>query len=340
MSESGADQGSTIKEVAQRAGVSISTVSLVLNNRTNVRPETRERVQEAMDALGYIPRSAARMLVQGRTGNVGFVLRDEHFTRAEPFYTRVFLGAEFEADVVELYVLLATIPSPYDPSMHRPRFLRQKNIDGLLIAGKVDEAFLQDVQDLRIPAVLIDYVWGDFPCVTIDNHGGGMQAAQHLRERGHHRLAFVGADMTHPSLKARLDGFLQGVPADQAPQVFTAAAPPTRSTGQALGMELLHAEPRPTAVFCANDALAMGVMDSARQSGVRIPEDLAVLGFDDVEGAADTQPALTSIRVHKEQLGEVSLRALHDLIDTPPSRYPRGRSITSISVELIHRETT
>lgn len=132
---------STIRDVARAANVSISTVSLVLNNKGNVSEATRQRVLEVAQALGYKPSRAARDLSLQRTGNVGFVLREDHFTRSEPFYTYIFLGTEFEARLHNLYVLLTTIPRAYRKGEDTPRFLRERSIDGLLVAGKVSEDF-------------------------------------------------------------------------------------------------------------------------------------------------------------------------------------------------------
>ncbi len=298
----------TIRDVASQAGVSISTVSLVMNGAAAVRETTRERVLGAAAALGYVPRSAARQLARRQTGNVGFVLREDHFTRGEPFYTRIFLGSEFEARHAGVYVLLTTIPSAYTPQRDAPRFLRERNVDGLVVAGSVPAAFFEEAERVGVPLVLVDFEYNGYPSVTVDNAGGGVLAAEHLRARGHTRLAFAGAEPEHPSMQARLAGFRSAAGTSVA--VFQEAGNATRTAGRALGATLLAAPERPTAVFCANDALALGVLDAAKAEGLRVPDDLAIVGFDDVEGAGEASPGLTTLHVYKEQLGELALRLL------------------------------
>ena len=336
----------TIKDVAAEAEVSISTVSLVMNQKGYVSPDTKNRVLQAAHDLRYVPRSAARYLPSKRTGNVGFVLRNDHFTRSEPFYTRIFLGAEFEADIQNLYLLLATIPEAYAPAEHTPRFLREQNVDGLIVAGRVHPSFIHEAKSQGLPLVLVDFEADDLPAVVIDNQNGARAAVEHLLERGHERIAFVGADTDHPSLRARLEGYrlalgAAGLTSYTDHLVLTEAdAEPNRATGMRLATRLLEQEPFPTAVFCANDALALGVLDAAREHSVHVPDALAVVGFDDVEGAAHVHPALTTVRVLKEQLGEVALRYLSQLLDeTSPhtSPFERGEHVIRVPTELVVR---
>ncbi len=338
----------TITDVAAEAGVSISTVSLVMNEKGPVADETRRRVRTAATRLGYTPSRGARGLAAGRTGNFGFVLREDHFRRSEPFYTRIFLGAEFEARKQAVYVLLATVPEPYDPSADAPRFLLEHSVDGVLVAGRVDDGFLRSLAASRIPFVLADYAWDGAPAVSIDNEGGAAAVAGHLLTRDHVRAAFLGADPGHPSMDGRRDGFLRTMAGAGRPVedrlVVVGADDPSRATGVNLAGRLLdlpEAE-RPTAVFCANDALALGLMDGARERGLRVPDDIAVAGFDDVEGASLSTPALTTVRVFKEQIGEVALRLLTDRVGEGggTAHFERAPAVTRISTELVIRAST
>jgi LacI family transcriptional regulator len=319
-----------------------------MNGKGSVATGTRQRVRAVADRLGYSPSRSARGLAAGRTGNVGFVLRNDHFRSSEPFYTRIFLGAEFEARRQGVYVLLATIPDRYNPETDAPRFLQEHSVDGVVVAGRVDGAFLEALAVQRIPYVLADYAWQNAPAVAIDNAGGAASVAAHLVARGHRRAAFIGADPGHPSIEARRDGFLRAMADAGAPvadeHVVVGRSDPSRATGAQLAAALLGRPPsqRPTAVFCANDALALGVMDTARERGVQIPADLAVVGFDDVEGAGQAVPPLTTVRVFKEQLGEVALRLLAEQAPSGDraSRFERGPAVTHISTELIVRAST
>ncbi|HMB90655.1 MAG TPA: LacI family DNA-binding transcriptional regulator [Rhodothermales bacterium] len=338
----------TIKEVAAKAQVAISTVSLVMNDKGYVSDETRSRVLKAARQLGYIPTQAARQLAAQRTGNVGFVLRMDHFTRSEPFYTQIFLGTEFEAHKHNLYVLLTTIPETYVPGEHTPRFLRDQNVDGVLVAGKVDPAFLAEMEETGLPFVLIDFEYSKHPSVVIDNRNGARTAVDHLLERGHRRIAFLGADLQHPSLKARLEGYqlaltTSGVPLDQHLIVTTQDGEPNFMTGVALCDKLLACDPMPTAVFCANDALALGVLDRATRKGLHVPQDLAIVGFDDVPGGEHAFPQLTTVRVLKEQLGELAIRYLSELLETSATKqtqYERTTHTITVPTMLVVRESS
>lgn len=338
----------TITDVAAQAGVSISTVSLVINGKGAVAEATRQRVRSAAQRLGYTPSRSARGLAAGRTGNIGFVLREDHFRRSEPFYTRVFLGAEFEARRRRLYVLLATIPDVYDARAHTPRFLKEHSVDGVVVAGSVDDAFLESLAATGIPFLLADYAWPGATAVELDNEGGAASVAAHLVGSGHTSFGFVGSDLQHPSLAARQAGFARALAAAghalPAANVAVGGGPPDRRSGTDLAGTLLDREDRPTAVFCANDALALGFMEAAHARGLRVPEDVAVVGFDDVEAAALSTPTLSTVRVYKEQLGEVALGLLAERVgattaDGTAAGFERAPSTTRIATELVVRSS-
>ena len=334
----------TISDVAAQAGVSISTVSLVMNGKGAVADATRSRVQSAATRLGYTPSRTARGLAAGRTGNLGFVLREDHFRQSEPFYTRVFLGAEFEARRRGLYVLLSTVPERYDAA-HAPRFLQEHSVDGVVVAGRVDDAFLDALGRSGIPFVLADYARAGVASVQLDNEGGAALVAAHLLERGYTEAGFLSADRGHPSIAARCDGFTSAMAAAgravSPGRVVTASGAADRPAGARLGAALLDGADRPQAVFCGNDALALGLLDAARERGLQVPADLAVVGFDDVEGAALATPPLTTVRVYKEQLGEVALGLLaeHAVPNTAAetARFDRAPSVTRIATDLVVR---
>ena len=172
----------TIKDVASRAGVSLSTVSLVLNNKHNVSEETRLKVQQTIDELKYHPRRVARGLASKTTGNIGFIVTENHFSRAEPFYTKVFLGTEFEARQHDYYVLLTTVKKSFRRSQHIPRFLLEKNVDGVILAGTIPTSLIDYIRETDLPFVMVDYLPKSGPCsaVLIDNFEGAYRAVTHL----------------------------------------------------------------------------------------------------------------------------------------------------------------
>ncbi len=336
----------TITDVAAEAGVSISTVSLVMNGKGAVADATRSRVQTAATRLGYTPSRTARGLAAGRTGNLGFVLREDHFCQSEPFYTRVFLGAEFEARRRGLYVLLSTVPPRYRPDA-APRFLQEHTVDGIVVAGRVDDAFLDALGASGIPFVLADYAWHGAASVQLDNEGGAALVAAHLLAQGHTRAGFLTADRDHPSMAARCTGFTAAMAAAghaiPDARIATSTGPANRLAGADLAARLLDGPDRPTAVFCANDALALGFLDAARARGLDVPADVAVVGFDDVEGAALAETPLTTVRVYKEQLGEVALGMLAERSLAAPdaaaeaARFARAPAVTRIATDLVVR---
>ncbi|MCB0748701.1 MAG: LacI family DNA-binding transcriptional regulator, partial [Ignavibacteriae bacterium] len=147
----------TIKDVAKHAGVSIATVSLVINNNTRISSETKRKVLRSIKTLNYHPSRSARDLVSKKTGNIGFLLTDDHFLRTEPFYTKIFLGTEFEARDGEYYVLLSTVNSNFTDKDPLPRFVLEKSVDGIIIAGKVPQNLIDRISSLEIPIVFVDY---------------------------------------------------------------------------------------------------------------------------------------------------------------------------------------
>ena len=159
----------TIKDVAKKANVSTATVSLVIQGHERISEPTRKKVRKAIRDLEYYPSRSARDLVSRKTGNIGFVLTEDHFLKTEPFYTQIFLGTEFEARQHPYYVLLATISTEFTKNDVLPRFINEQSVDGLIIAGKVSAAFLDKIERYSLPIVFIDYYpeRGDYPAVLI-----------------------------------------------------------------------------------------------------------------------------------------------------------------------------
>lgn len=338
----------TIQDVARHANASISTVSNVINGKGYASESKRREILRSVEILGYVPSASARNLALARTHNIGFVLREAHFTHSEPFYTRIFLGAEFESRKHDHYVLLATIPEEYHAGVDTPRFVRERNVDGVIVAGKVDIAFIEELVSVGLPFILVDFSHADYPCLSIDNRGGVLEAVSFLIEkRGHRRIAFLGADMTHPSIRERLQGyrialFQAGISLNEEHVLTLDSASPTHETGFRLADRFFQMSERPTAVFCVNDAMALGFMRYAHEHGYRIPEDVALIGFDDVDGAVFASPPLTTVRVFKEQFGEMAMRQLIDKVEGSSRsdgsyRYDRTTERLILSTELVVR---
>lgn len=329
----------TIKDVARKAGLSISTVSLVINNKGNVGEETRKKVLKTIEELGYYPARSAKNLASRRTWNIGFILTEEHFSRSEPFYTKIFIGTELESRKHNYYVLLTTIPSQFSRSSI-PRFLLENNVDGVIFAGKVSQKYLQYVEEIGLPYILVDY---DLPgrkvsAVMIDNVRGGEIATEHLISLGYKKIAFIGGDIEHPSIRGRLEGYkiaLEKAGINCEEDLCIVDEPDTRMINGYKACEKLLAKFKPEAIFAANDAMAIGCIRFLKEKGIKIPDEVAMVGFDDIEACIHIEPRLTTVRIDKEELGIIAVRRLIELMSTPEI----GISRTYVPVELVIRES-
>ena len=311
----------TIKDVAEKAGVSLSTVSLVINRKKNVSEQMVRKVQRAIVDLNYHPRRTAQGLASKRTGNIGFILSDNHFSRAEPFYTKIFLGSEFEARNHNYYILLTTVQ---DKSNRKtiPRFLLERNVDGVIVAGKVPATLLDIMQDYQLPILFIDYLpskdIGKYSAVLIDNEDGALQAVSYLIKLGHEKIAFIAGDIKHPSIRSRFEGYKKAIiNSDIAfnenlivcDEPYTAAI-----NGYNAMCKLFRIRHEFTAIFAANDAMAFGCLKCLKEKAIKVPEDVSLVGFDDVDIANQMEPHLTTIRVNKEEIGAIAVKNIVDMI--------------------------
>ncbi len=328
----------TIKDVARESGFSLSTVSLVINDRGYVSPETRQKILEVVERLGYHPTRSARGLASRPSGNIGFVLTEDHFSQAEPFYTKIFLGTEFEARDLNYYILLTTVASEFS-RVQTPRFLLERNVDGVVIAGKVSPKLIEHVESFGIPIILVDYELKRrrYSAVLIDNRAGARLAVRHLLETGRTAIGFLGGDVEHPSIAERLEGYRDTIGDAGREELVSAAEPETRITsGFAAMQEFWSRGLRPDAIFAANDAMAIGAVQFLRQQGARIPEDVAVIGFDDIESCSVMEPPLSSIRVFKEEMGKIAVQRLVDMITAKSTTVVT----THVPVELVVRASS
>ncbi|MGH7494179.1 MAG: LacI family DNA-binding transcriptional regulator [bacterium] len=333
---------STIRDVAKKAGVAISTASLVINDRPNVNPETKERVLQAIRELDFHPRRHARALASQKTGNIGFILTEEHFSLAEPFYTKIFLGTEFESRKFNYYILLTTVPSSFRVESDLPRFLRERNVDGILFAGRVPLALAQHVRELGLPHVFIDFSprHKTSNVVMMDNLIGATQAVRHLLALGHRQIAFIGGDISHPSIASRREGYQQTMAQARLPVSTEYISCEEKDTGNVDGQhavqKLVDRRVPYSAIFAANDAMAIGAMQVLQEIGRKIPAEISLVGFDDIEACILVQPSLTTVRVDKEELGAIATRRLVEMIET--KKELSGKVFSP--VELVVRQST
>ncbi len=302
----------TIRDVAARAGVSQPTASLVLGRHPTARvaAATRERVLAAAEALGYRPNVVARSLARGRSFALGVVVPDLR----NPFVLDVIAGAERVASSAGYAVLLCD-QSARPVSAHLET-LRARQIDGLLLDA-VGAATLPEDALHGVKVVLIDEPSDQWPGVSTDAQTAGKLAAEHLLELGHREMAFIGPSSNVHAFRMRERGFVQtlrtagvAVRSDRWRR-----APATVRGGQQSMRALLALQPRPTAVFCANDLVAIGAVKQCLTQGVSLPTDVSVVGCDDIEMARFITPELTTIAVPARELGARAARLLLSLIE-------------------------
>lgn len=332
---------STIKDVASKANVSTATVSLVLHNHKRISQVTRTRVLKAVADLNYRPSRMARGLVLRETKNIGFLLTHDHFLRTEPFYTHIFIGTEFEARDHEYYVLLNTISGDFDKCNSLPRFILERNVDGVIIAGKVPDEIISCMVSYKIPIVFTDYFpdSGTYPAVLIDNMDGGIKATDHLISNNHKRIGFIGGDIKHPSIRDRFQGYKMAL--EQAGLNFNPdfvvirETSTTRQSGYHAVSELAAESKNITAIFAANDAMALGAMQYFKERHIRVPDDISLIGFDDITGDMYTDPPLTSISVPKIDLGAEAMRIMIDML----KKKVKSQKKVLVPVKLIKRQS-
>lgn len=330
----------SIREVAELAGVSLGTVSNVLNRPEIVAPATRERVQAVIEQLGFVRNATAQQLRAGHSRHLGLIVLDV----TNPFFTEVARGVEDAANEAGYVVILCN--SDVSPSKEKRylRMLQEQRTAGVLITSvHNDVTYLQELQQQGIAFVLLDQAdqANSLCSVAIDDTQGGELATRHLLELGHRRIAFVSGPLSIRQCAERYQGMLRAIKAARLDprQVLTEIIVPAQNAvaGEAAVDTLLAHSPRPTAAFCANDLLALGVMRGLTQRGIAIPEEIALVGYDDVEFASMLSPALTSIRQPKYQLGRTATELL--LREISQEQDHQHRQIT-YQPELIVRAST
>ncbi len=335
----------TIKDIAQMAGVSISTVSLVLNQKGYVAPETRRKILGIIEELNYKPLHSARQLATRKTGNIGYIVWDSHFSEVEQFYSHIFLGMEYAVRGSDYYILLTTVKSQFDPKTDLPRYLKNNDVDGVALAGRVPHSLIQHLDEQMIPFVLIDYGLSgkSYNSIILDNFNGAYAAIRTLIQSGRKRIGFIGGTSFHPSIKERFRGYKEALEdfdlnsnGDADKYIYLEKTETSRLIGENGAEIILSQQPRPDAIFCCNDTTAFGVMSKIQSLGLRIPDDVAVVGFDDIPQSEFQSPRLSTVRVSKFTIGREAYILLREIIDNPnlPAQ------TRTISVEFVQRESS
>jgi LacI family transcriptional regulator len=308
----------TIVDVARAAGVSYTTVSRVLNNKGSVKPETRERVLTAVTRLGYVVDQRARSLAGGRSQLIGLLVHD----LGTSYIGEIIRGIDAELASAQYDLLLYTTHRRKIKESAYVGTLTRGLADGLILVLPRDPgAYLETLRQQRFPHILIDHRGGDeeAPAVAAANLQGAYRATEYLVELGHRRIGFITGAMDQICAQDRLEGYKaaladQGIAFDPDMVREGDFFQPLGYVGASALLELPHP---PTAIFASNDVSASGVMEAVREHGLRIPDDVSVVGFDDIPQAAHVHPPLTTVRQPLEEMGRAATRMLLKHIQNP-----------------------
>jgi LacI family transcriptional regulator len=325
----------TIKDVAREAKVSVASVSRVLNGTGGVTPATQKIVREVADRLHYVPDSAARSLITGRTHTIGAVLPDLY----GEFFSELIRGIDLAARARGLHLLVSSSHDGVEDAAAAVRAMRGR-VDGLLILSEyVDAAFLDANLPSNLPAVLLNSAvkLARYPVLNVDNRAGASAMVQHLVQAGRPRIAFITGPKTNFDAQQRDKGYRTAM-AKYAPDgpLNIVAGDFSEESGYRAGQELLAQKKRPDAVFAANDMMAVGCLMAFKEAGVRVPQDIALAGFDDILIARYVSPALSTVQVRIADLGRAALESLATLLD---SGAKTPASAQTLGCEVVVRET-
>lgn len=331
------DKNITIVDVAREAKVSLATTSRVINNQVHVRPEKRERVRRAMARLGYTVNAQARSLRGGLSHMVALVVRDV----GTAYAGEIVRGIDLELAKSQYDLMLYTTHRRKTQESAYVTMLSRGMADGLLlILPRHPEAYLQVLRQRHYPHVLIDHQGIDNrgPAVGATNRQGALDATTYLIDLGHRRIGFITGDMELGCARDRLAGYHAalkqfGIPEDPT---LVREGDFFQTCGYTAANELLDLTEPPTAIFSSNDVMAFGVMEAVRDHHLRIPEDISIVGFDDVPQATQVHPPLTTVRQPLEQMGRAAAQLLLELIQEPDRLPPR----IELPTELAIRATT
>lgn len=332
----------TLRAVAELAGVSLGTASQSLNNRPGVAPETRMRVLKAANALGYPTRT--QNLPQDNLISVVGLLLKQDIHASEPvnhFYTYVQSGIEAECRERNLHLMYSNIAVDAD---HRPVqwpiMLSEARIDGLILCGTFIESALDTIKRQRnLPMVVLDgYTISRQPYdrVLTDNFTGAQMATRHLIENGHRAIGLIGSAINAcPSILERRSGYIEALRRVGITEAFIEESAPDQRASYQATRRLLQRASQVTAIFACSDETALGVLKAARDSGLRVPQDLSVIGFDDLPLVHEVSPALTTMHVDKVLMGRLGVRQLLERV-----RNPNMPAVTVLlQTELVMRES-
>ena len=326
----------TLADVAKLAGVSVATASKALNGKPQVKAETRSRVKAAADQLAFLPNALARSLHQQRTGTVGLITSDLEGRFSIP----VLMGAEDAFGAGSVSVFLCDARDDAIREKHHVQALMSRRVDGLIVVGARPDPRESLGHSLGIPVV---YAYapskdGNDASLVVDNHGAGRMAIEHLLACGRTKIAHITGDPSFGATRERAAGAREAL--HEHGLDFVSGKPLAGTWGESWGRGatqiLLSQNHDFDAIFCGSDQVARGALDALREAGRRVPEDIAIIGFDNWEVlAANSRPQLTSIDMRLETLGRIAAEKLFDILAGQ-----QIRGVEKLPCKLVYREST
>jgi DNA-binding LacI/PurR family transcriptional regulator len=328
-----------IRTIAQLAEVSIATVSRTINRVSTVNPKLAKRVWDVIEKLDFVPNTQARALVSGRSKIFGLIVSEI----TNPFFPELIQG--FEDIAVENGYEILVSSTNHDPQRmsHCIRRMLERKVEGVAIMTfGIEQPLLDQLAKRKVPLVFID-VGPDRPGISIlkvDYHHGIRKAVQHLAALGHRNIAFISGPMQLHSAQSRLAAFTKSMKeCGIAPDVACLVEGDHTLEGGVSAMEkLLALETMPTAVVCSNDMTAIGVLHKLYRTGLRVPDDISVIGFDDIHLAEVTMPPLTTVQMSRFEIAKAAFSALRSHVESPLEH--TGKREFRIPTDLVVREST
>lgn len=328
--------GVTMRDVAEKANVSIKTVSRVVNNQNEISESTRESVLAVIQELGYRPNMLARGLITQRTHTIGLVV----VSITNPFFPEVAEGVQATARTYDHNMFLCSSNKDLEEELHLLNSLAAQGADGIIVFPTRDSAdSIRKFADRYSPLIVVNHVieHPNIGLVLTDIHQGAKLAVDHLVSQGHQNLGMLPSTDSPADRKWREQGFLDAIASQHSSQVKGYFAPMTAVSGnhRQATRQLLADHPEVTALFAYNDLMAIDAIRVCQELGRRVPEDCAVVGFDDIHLASIYTPSLTTIRIDKYDLGRQSMLRLLEMVQRPDEQFPP----ISLDVELVIRES-
>lgn len=343
-----ASKPATIREVASRAGVSTATVSRALRGRASVDPATRKRVERAARELRYRPSGVARSLKLRTTQTLGLIVTDIE----NPYFPQIVRAVEDAARERDYSVILADGRRDPGREIQSLELLAHRQVDGLLIASSaLTERHHRWIEERPCPVVIINSPSSasDVSAVLSDNDAGGRLVAGHLLDLGHREIAYIGVAESHNvAVEERLLGMRASLAEDprSTAELRTVLGIAGVDGGERSARDILRRWPKVTAIACYNDLTAVGALRGLRSAGLAVPEDMSLVGFDDIEFAPYMEPSLTTVRQSTDQMGRRAVATLLASIEAPPGERADEHggddvpNVERIPVELVVRRST